>query len=286
MIGTVLGWVTGGQPLAVTDPVFGAPLVPLDDAGRAVEALRTAGRDEPIALLCGSGDVPAAERLVLEAFPVPDAPVAVVPLRLTPTGLRVAAGTLALIGREAGAGGVLRAAREAERAVTCHVVVDRVAGLSEPAVSLAQHLRSWLPGSRFVVRTGPRGRVLTGVAPLASALGSRAAVATSPKPPAWLEDAVRTVCDEREVQVAAGLPPVAPLDTRTWADIATWDDAALAALPAHAAPAVDCAWCGRPSLPEACPFCGFAGGSADLRAAETASVLDPAGLPGAEGASR
>jgi hypothetical protein len=40
------------------------------------------------------------------------------------------------------------------------VVLDSVARLEHPNPTLGQHLRSWLPGTRFVVRQGPRPRAV------------------------------------------------------------------------------------------------------------------------------
>lgn len=45
-------------------------------------------------------------------------------------------------------------------------VTDTVAGLDFPAPSLFQHVRSWLPGSRFIVRLGSRPAIVPASRPL------------------------------------------------------------------------------------------------------------------------
>jgi hypothetical protein len=98
----------------------------------------------------------------------PDVPVAAV---FTPhtTGATLAALQLARTAAdEAGHG--LHLWREAMNLGWSAVVLDSVARLDRPNPTLAQHVRSWLPGTRFAVRQGPEPRAVDAVA-VASLLG-------------------------------------------------------------------------------------------------------------------
>jgi hypothetical protein len=156
------------------------------------------------------------------------------------------------------------------------VWLPRVAKLSTPAPSLAQHVRGWFPGAGFLAVTGPRPRVVN--ASSAATLGdidappdTRLHVADDGGP-GWVVEAV-----------AERLEPSARTDTTTWRDArdayGVDRSVELVAVPSDLSRldpqatgrTVECPACGRRHPRRVCPFCRMAAPATgtDLAGAQT-----------------
>jgi hypothetical protein len=129
--------VTAPHALAVT----------LEDATSPVLVVGHAADTTAVRTACG---LFAAHR--------PDTPVAAAFTAHT-TGAALAALRLARAATD-DAGHARRVWHEALKRGWSAVVLDSVARLERPNPTLAQHVRSWLPGSRFAVRQGPHPRAV------------------------------------------------------------------------------------------------------------------------------
>lgn len=150
------------------------------------------------------------------------------------------------------------------------VWLPKVGGLRDPAPSVLQHLRSWLPNAGFLAIDGHPGTVLSARRPPLSALGSRPDTALLHSPAdsdSWVVDAVRT---------ALGPQSVSPVTTvREQIDVYGTDRAIeLLAIPVgfhgDSRPDPDsiheCGACGLRHARPACPSCRMAASAPVLTA--------------------
>jgi hypothetical protein len=143
-----------------------------------------------------------------------------------------------------------------------------VSRLERPSPTLGQHLRSWWPGSRFLVTVQPDPRVAPirrrqpgDAAGWAVPAPSLAVLATRGGDAGWLHQVVLPAVGAERV-VETGPSPLGP---RWWgaprlvevvgcgADPATAAAELVAAFPCRA-----CGWCGEPVAGPSCPLCGMA----------------------------
>ncbi|MGF1661181.1 MAG: hypothetical protein ACFCVG_01690 [Kineosporiaceae bacterium] len=168
-------------------PVSGVPVV--DVSRPAALALALGPVDDPLRDDVPAGDAPPDDIPVVVVHRAADehevrvaASVLVghrprVPVALVPTDHAPLAGILALAmaqGVATDAGHAVAAVRDLLSASWSAVVTSSVAGLDHPAPTVAQHLRSWWPRARFVVRLGPRPRIVSAARPLLALDGSPA----------------------------------------------------------------------------------------------------------------
>jgi hypothetical protein len=144
-----------------------------------------------------------------------------------------------------------------------------VSRLEQPAPSLAQHVWSWWPPSRFAVAAQPQPRVdripilrrrfdaspWTLPAPALAVLGTRGGDAS------WLHEVVLPAIGAERV-VETGPSALGP---RWWGARRLVEVVGCPADPAAAAgelraafPCTPCGWCGEPVFGPACPFCWMA----------------------------
>jgi hypothetical protein len=137
-----------------------------------------------------------------------------------------------------------------------------VSRLTAPAPSLLQHARSWLPGSRFLVRQHPAPAVLDPGAPDAVPAGS------GRRDLLVAGDAAGELIDQISAQGRPATVRPVPLPG-TWTSVYGRDDAiqlalvpsdASALLPAVPSGAHPCGQCGLALAAASCPFCHTAGG--------------------------
>jgi hypothetical protein len=185
----------------------------------------------------------------------PFVPVALVPSTHAPLAAIVALDSALRITTDAGHGAAV--VGDLLSAAWSAVVTASVAGLDHPAPTVAQHVRSWWPGSRFVVRLGPRPRIVSAGRPLLALDGSSTssrilhATSTAEEDLVTRTFAARTAARAaRTITLPEGMPP--PLELR--------DSDQLALLPSQPVEVVrragpPCPTCGLAASAAVCAFC-------------------------------
>jgi hypothetical protein len=182
-----------------------------------------------------------------------------VPVALVPSTHAPLAGVLVLesalrITSDAGHGAA--AVRDLLSAAWSAVVTTSVAGIDRPPPTVAQHMRSWLPGSRFVVRLGPRPRIVSAARPLLALDGSPTAGRVLHTTSATVDPVARALAARTAARAAravtwpAALPPALGLQGSDQ----------LTLLPAEPAEVVrqaglPCPTCGLAASTAVCAFC-------------------------------
>jgi hypothetical protein len=155
--------------------------------------------------------------------------------------------------------------------------LDSVANLSDPAPSLKQHVRSWLPGQGFAVIIKPQPLV---VAIKKSATPPQLPLQPLPQPSAiavadgggdadWLRStAVGLLGTKDIISVRPSSLSEHRWGTARFVELVGYsvDLDALESLVAATFPCLPCVWCGEPGHGTTCPWCGH-------------SRLEPAGTP-------
>jgi hypothetical protein len=213
-----------------------------------------------------------ARRAVLESFADSTALVLLI-TSLHQVGARVLAYLLAEVSSEIGPARAAELFPVLEAALDDRVLVPTVARLEDPVPTVAQHLRSWIPGSAFEVSAGRTrgvrsapGRVARGVSHAVMACHGRAAAA--------LERPARTLAGPflwREVPAWSEPSNAA---AASWAEVVLWsagevDHIVAAARRRELAP---CRWCGAQISFPRCVFCG-----SDSRSLIVVPTQEPAG---------
>jgi hypothetical protein len=136
-------------------------VVALDDVAALIDQLRpTPARGEPVLVVVPSDDGPTARRtLSMARAAAPGAHAVVHETHLPPVARRHLIDTLASLSPRLTAGELLIACELVERDVVAGALLHSVTKLGTPAPSMSQHVRSWLPSSRFVVQTHPEPHV-------------------------------------------------------------------------------------------------------------------------------
>lgn len=136
-------------------------VVALDDIAALIDQLRPApARGEPVLVVVPADDGPTARRtLSMARAAAPGAHAVVHETHLPPVARRHLVDTLASLSPRLTAGELLIACELVERDVVAGALLHSVTKLGTPAPTMGQHMRSWLPSSRFVVQTHPEPRV-------------------------------------------------------------------------------------------------------------------------------
>lgn len=136
-------------------------IVAVDDLAALVDQLRPApARSEPVLVVVPSEQGPAARRtLSMARAAAPGAHAVVVETSLPPLARQHLVDTLTALSPRLTSGELLVACELVEANVVAGALVHSVTRLSQPAPSMGQHVRSWLPTTRFVVQTHPTQHV-------------------------------------------------------------------------------------------------------------------------------
>lgn len=132
--------------------------VQADDVGALVDHLRPIeGRGQPVlAVTSVAGAATAARTLSLARAGAPGVRGAVHASALPPLARRGLVEVLSSLAQRLPAGDLLVVAEAVERAMVAGAVLSSVTRLADPGPTMPQHLRSWWPGSSFIVVTHPR----------------------------------------------------------------------------------------------------------------------------------
>lgn len=136
-------------------------VVAVDDVAALVDHLRPApARSEPVLVVVPSDQGPVARRtLSMARAAAPGAHAVVVETSLPPLARQHLVDTLTSLSPRLTSGELLIACELVEANVIAGALLHSVTRLSRPAPSMAQHVRSWLPSTRFVVQTHPTQHV-------------------------------------------------------------------------------------------------------------------------------
>ncbi|MGF1646888.1 MAG: hypothetical protein ACFCVF_08220 [Kineosporiaceae bacterium] len=207
----------------------------------------------------------------------PRVPVALVSTAHAPLAAILALAAAGRLTRDAGHG--VTAVHDLLSASWSAVVTPSVAGLDHPAPTVAQHLRSWWPGSRFVVRLGPRPRIVSATRPLLALDGSpangRTLHATSPTEEDPVTRALASWTATKSVHAVAlpdGMPP--PLGLRVGDQLALLPTEPAEFVRRAGAP---CPTCGLATSGEICDFCRTTLPGRRVRHGRNALAGSPAG---------
>jgi hypothetical protein len=144
------------------------------------------------------------------------------------------------------------------------VWLPSVAKVESPAPSLTQHLRSWLPGSGFILEYGRNARVHTAerlpLPALDAAAGLQLVHATGGAP-AWLLAAlVEALRPSSQIQAASWRAPEDAYGTETAAEFVALPPDPISLLPevTRTHQFVECDGCGLRHAARVCPFCAMA----------------------------
>lgn len=262
--GTGEGFAAAPAPRAAEalDPAVAGPLLSLtaslltwNECVIVFYPAATAGRAAPmLRMIRGALDTVAVVPVAIGMGPVGTSTLAAVVARLTETEA-VTAGSLI-----AGAGWV-------ERQLLSVAWLPTVAGLDAPAPTMADHLRSYLPGSAFAYQMAPERRLLRvgrgQEIPRPAWLGPRPVVALGGAAvlPGWVSgtllphlnpSVVLRVADGADVAEWWGTPKAVEVSAVP-ADVTPW-----AGELAYRFPASPCRWCNLASHTSPCPFCDLA----------------------------
>lgn len=136
-------------------------VVAVDDVGTLIEQLRpTPARGEPVLVVVPTDDAPTARHtLSMARAAAPGAHAVVHGTALPPLARRHLVDTLTSLSPRLTSGELLIACELIERDVVAGALVHSVTKLGSPAPTMSQHVRSWLPSSRFLVQTHPAPKV-------------------------------------------------------------------------------------------------------------------------------
>ncbi|WP_380164495.1 hypothetical protein [Jannaschia sp. R86511] len=246
------------QPVFVTTDERDAELgrIRLVDVRRpAAAAVQLADSEDPLVLI---GHASTASRLtVLATYVAANQPGRLVAHGVThhaPLAAAAALDQAASLARDAGH--AVSAWRDVLEHTWSAAVLSSVTRLSRPNPTMSQHLRSWWPSSRFVVRQGDDPR---------SVPAARVDELIADLPRRGLEAFVTAGSDDEVVRHVVSA--VAPTGLRTVEGLAGWpgvyglsEQLQLALLPADVAlhvraPAAPCDTCGLHAADPVCPFC-------------------------------
>ncbi len=136
-------------------------VVALDDVGTLVDLLRPApARGEPVLVVVPRDDGPAARRtLSMARAAAPGSHAVVHETSLPPLARGHLVDVLGSLSPRLTAGELLIACELVEASVVAGALLHSVTRLGSPAPSMGQHVRSWLPSSRFLALTQPEPAV-------------------------------------------------------------------------------------------------------------------------------
>ncbi len=139
-----------------------AGVVDVDDVAGLVDRLRPHGaREDALLVVASASEAPAVRRtLSLARAGAPGSNGVVHASALPPLARRGLVEVLASMSGSFSAGQLLLVCEALERTMTAGAVVTSVARLGDPAPTMAQHVRSWWPSSRFVVLTHPHRQIV------------------------------------------------------------------------------------------------------------------------------
>ncbi len=234
----------------------------LAEALDETEALLAAGARVVLAVHA-TWDQPATETVRTLRGLVGRGTVVLVPSPLPPLAVFAVAAQLSALREHLALPGQLVAA--ADPVAARMVVIARmasVAKLGHPAPTVAQHARSWLPGTGFLVQVAPQESVM----PMDGDGAAIAAFADLPMAAAtilhaagegaheefWATDAVVPALKPRRAVGLSAAGQRAYYGTAKVIEVVGYpDELDLAAIDLHA-----CRWCEEPVASSPCPFCG------------------------------
>ncbi|WP_157610545.1 hypothetical protein [Spirillospora albida] len=188
-----------------------------------------------------------------------------VPLELPPLALSVVADQLAFMAPHVAPGVLASIAPHLAARLFAGAWLGSVAKLERGQARLAQHMLSYLPGSGFMVTSGPTTDVhrITGAKPVQNITRRPLdpvlmLAANEHGDPNWLESRLRPELQAVQVTNVAG----PPLSAEYWGSRKYTEFVAFSGHPhdlhyvLQSVRCVPCAWCGEPTALPACPFCG------------------------------
>ena len=259
------------DPTAAYSRDLAVETLPLSQPDVCVRRL-SASAPQPTLVVTDPRGADALRRITAQASLSADIAVAVSVVRLPNLASRLLTSIAASEAHSTGLPNAVALADLAPRFLHSEVLVPSIGQLDSPSPSLAQAVRSLLPGAKFIVVTGARDEVVDpahrrppeGYVPLACTSSSQLLP--------WMQQLVDGA-DSRFSRV----PPweaAAPYGNSQWAEIVWWDPASVEVWSeqVRAVRFPTCHWCDHPRIRDVCAFCGFSSDSP----AEQSDTLTPA----------
>jgi hypothetical protein len=255
------------DPAILVQPAHAVLPLPLVDDGVAATILSAATAAEPFVVVVRPALARPARRAVVESFADPTAVIACV-AALSQLGARLLVHLLTAVEAQYGTAAAAELAGPLTAAVESRLVLSTVSRLDDPAPSVAQHVRSWLPGATFQVLSGRRRAVLSGLAEAAGRRTPRtdelSLFASSAGCPPALREGARALAQLRPCVELPPWPEPGHETAGRWAELVTWSPSEVQAIVSRwvARTPVPCRWCARPSRLPVCASCGALAGPA------------------------
>jgi hypothetical protein len=217
-----------------------------------------------VVVLCSDADARAVRREVALSSVALDSVAVVIPVRYPALGIAVLAALVDEAGRHTEPGEQLAFLHRLRDMMWAAVWLPSVAKVESPAPSITQHLRSWLPGSGFILEYGRNPRVLTAERPPLPALDAPAGLqvvhAAGGTPP-WLLPALAEVLrPSAQIEAASWRAPQDAYGTEAAAEFVALPPDPISLLPevSRTHQFVECDGCGLRHAARVCPFCAMA----------------------------